>query len=93
MASTLERLSLDELRAMLTFRWQVASGGAKHPFTEEAIGSVFEHASGMPREANILADNALLLAYYQRSPIISDDLVRQVATDRQQNLARKEITR
>jgi general secretion pathway protein A len=90
MASTLERLSLDELRAMLTFRWQVASGGAKHPFTEAAIGSVFESASGMPREANILADNALLLAYYQRSPIISDELVRQVATDRQQNLARKE---
>src|SRR5438309_3371152 len=30
MASTLERLSLDELKAMLTFRWQVASGGGAH---------------------------------------------------------------
>src|SRR5215217_6519649 len=37
MASTLEQLSLDELRAMLKFRWEVASGGVQHPFTDDAI--------------------------------------------------------
>src|SRR5919109_2154311 len=36
-ASTLERLSADEVARMLTFRWQVASGGGQHPFTESAL--------------------------------------------------------
>ena len=75
---------------MLKFRWEVASGGGQHPFTEEATAAIFEHSEGMPREANILADNALLLAFYKRQKRIKDDLIRQVAADRQHNLARKE---
>ncbi len=90
MASTLERLSLDELRAMLTFRWEVASGGKRHPFTEEGVEAIFQHAEGMPREANILADNALLLAYYRKLRQIAPKLIHQVAADRRDNLTRKE---
>jgi general secretion pathway protein A len=90
MASTLERLSLEELKAMLKFRWEVASGGVQHPFTEEAIATIFQYSEGMPREANILADNALLLAFHTQHKQISEELVQQVAADRQQNLARKE---
>lgn len=37
MASTLEPLSLDELQAMVKFRWEVASGGQPHPFEPKAI--------------------------------------------------------
>ena len=90
MASTLEQLSLDELRAMLKFRWQVASGGASHPFTEEAVSAIFHHSAGMPREANILADNALLAAFYQQARVINADHINAVASDRQENLSRKE---
>jgi len=90
MASTLEQLTLAELRAMLKFRWEVASGGAQHPFTEEAISAIFHHSAGMPREANILADNALLAAYYQHAPVIDVDHITAVATDRHENLARRE---
>lgn len=89
MASTLERLSLDELRSMLTFRWQVASGGEAHPFSTDAAAAIFEYSDGMPREANILADNALLLAFYQKQREIGRELVEQVASDRRQNLARR----
>ena len=64
MASTLEPLSLDELLAMLKFRWEVASGGVRHPFTPEAVARIFDHAAGLPREATILADNFLLLAFH-----------------------------
>jgi len=90
MASTLERLSVTELQEMLKFRWHVASGGLDHPFTDDAIAAIFEHSEGMPREANILADNALVLAYYQKQPMISGELVRQVVADRRDNLERKE---
>jgi type II secretory pathway predicted ATPase ExeA len=86
----LEQLSLDELRAMLKFRWQVASGGASHPFTEEAVSAIFHHSAGMPREANILADNALLAAFYQQARVIDADHINAVASDRQENLSRKE---
>jgi type II secretory pathway predicted ATPase ExeA len=91
MASTLEKLSLEELKAMLKFRWEVASGGAQHPFTEEAIATIFQHSEGMPREANILADNALLLAYHKKQKQIDKELAQKVVVDRQLNLeARKE---
>lgn len=90
MAATLERLSLEELKAMLKFRWEVASGGGQHPFTEEATEAIFEHSEGMPREANILADNALLLAYHKREKQITCELLQQIAADRRENLARKE---
>src|SRR5215210_5137762 len=75
MASTLERLSPEELGAMVKFRWDVASGAAEHPFDEGAIDALFQHSGGMPREANILADNALLAAFYQRQRHIDAALV------------------
>jgi type II secretory pathway predicted ATPase ExeA len=90
MASTLEPLSAEELRAMLAFRWQVASGNTVHPFTDEAVMALFEHSHGMPREANILADNALLLAFYTKQRQITGELITQVASDRTLNLSRKE---
>ena len=90
MASTLERLGLEELEAMLKFRWEVASGGAAHPFTYDAIQAIFDYSEGMPREANILADNALLLAYYQKQRQIQREQVEQVAADRWENLSRRE---
>lgn len=90
MASTLEPLSLAELQAMLKFRWEVASGGAHHPFTDDAVKAIFEAARGMPREANILADNSLLLAFHRKANPIDVDTVRQVVEDRDRNLGRKE---
>lgn len=92
MASTLEPLTPDELRSMIRFRWEVATGGAQHPFTEPAITAIYEEANGTPREANILADNALLLAFLQKKDRIDAPVVRAVADDRRQNLRRKEAS-
>ncbi len=91
MASTLDPLTVDELRKMLRFRWQVASGGGEHPFTDDAVKAIYDNAEGMPREANILADNALLLAFHQRKPTIDRGIVDAVADDRRQNLGTKEV--
>lgn len=91
--STLDSLSHDDLAAMLKFRWQVASGGNAHPFDEDAIEVIYRFSQGMPREANILADNALLLAYGQRQRQISADLVEAIAQNRLENLPVKEVRR
>lgn len=90
MASTLESLSLDELRSMLKFRWEVATGGGTLPFSDEAIRTIYRLSDGMPREANILADNALLLALYKQQPEISEGIIEEVASDRARNLSKKE---
>ena len=90
MASTLEPLSFDELQKMIAFRWSVASGGEQHPFTPEALRSVFDHAHGMPRETAIICDNSLLLAFLQKSTTIGVGFVEKIVADREKNLARKE---
>jgi len=89
MAATLDPLSQDELAAMLQFRWQVASGSNAHPFTDEAISALYRYSEGMPREANILADNSLLVAFYNKQKQIDDALIDAVAGDRRQNLSKK----
>lgn len=86
LASTLERLSPKETEEMLAFRWSVASGGAQHPFEPEALRAIFRHSSGVPRDACILADNALLLAFYQRKNVIDRKIVEKVAEDRRASL-------
>src|SRR5712691_7039566 len=70
LASTLERLGAQEVADMVRFRWSVASGGGEHPFSEGALEALFQHSKGVPREAAILADNALLLAFYRKQPMI-----------------------
>ena len=87
MASTLDRLGLEETERMIDFRWRVASGGQQHPFVEEAVSALFEHAGGIPREINILADNALLLAYLQGQKRVTRGLVEEAARERRANLS------
>jgi type II secretory pathway predicted ATPase ExeA len=74
---------------MLKFRWEVASGGERHPFTDEAVAAIFRASEGMPREANILADNSLLLAFVRKERHIGQTVVEEAVMDRQLNLSRK----
>jgi len=87
MASTLDRLGLEETARMIDFRWRVASAGQQHPFEEEAIAALFQHAGGIPREMNILADNALLLAYLQGQKSVTREVVEEAARERRANLS------
>lgn len=92
MASTLDRLGLEDTQKMLTFRWQVASGGKQHPFADEAVTAIYKHSNGIPREVNILADNSLLLAYLKQSKTISTEIVEEVAKERHETLLPAENT-
>jgi general secretion pathway protein A len=86
MASTLDPLSPKETEGMIAFRWNVASGGATHPFQPDALTLIFEASQGIPREACIIADNSLLLAYYDKAKKISKSVVQRVVSDRQSTL-------
>jgi general secretion pathway protein A len=93
LASTLERLTANELADMLAFRWQVASGGGVHPFTPDALQVLYEQSQGVPREATILADNSLLLGFLRKQITIERQLVEDTARDRALSLGRKEDVR
>ncbi len=49
MASTLDKMGLNEITEMIDFRWRVASGKQAHPFTSDAIQSIYSHSEGIPR--------------------------------------------
>jgi general secretion pathway protein A len=91
MASTLERLGAGEIAEMLAFRWSVASAGKPHPFAEDALQAIFDHSAGMPREATILADNALLWGFYNKKAVIDRETVDSAAADRQNSLAKEGV--
>ena len=59
---------------------------------EVTIQKLYEHSEGSPREATILADNSLLLAYLRKQKRVGAELVAAAADERKANLsgARKE---
>ena len=90
MASTLEPLNYEETKAMISFRWAVASGSVeKQPFTDEAVRVIYERSAGMPREMILLADNALVLGYFNGQREIPAETVTAAAEDRHDNLLGK----
>jgi general secretion pathway protein A len=93
LASSLERLGPEEVAAMVAFRWSVASGGRKHPFSVEALRELADLSEGIPRQVAILADNALVLGFMLRQATIGADLIRSTAADRQRSLEGKEAIR
>ena len=86
MASTLDRLGPGDLAQMVDFRWRVASGGQEHPFDTEAIEALYDHSGGTPREAAILADASLLLAFLEKEKRITAATVKRAAHEREVNL-------
>lgn len=86
MASSLDRMGFAEVDEMIDFRWRVASGNQTHPFTPDALQSIYVHSEGIPREACVLADNSLLLAFLQKKPAIEKDVVEIAAKDRRDNI-------
>ena len=84
MASGLSALTDDEVAQMMSFRWNVASGGQHHPFADEAIALLAEASGGNPREVSILADNSLLLSFLNKKPTVEREHVEQAVADRRQ---------
>jgi general secretion pathway protein A len=91
LASTLDRLSKEEVGAMVAFRWNVASGGGQHPFSPEALEAFAELSEGIPRQTAILADNSLLIGYYQQVPVIGIDIIQAAAADRVRSLGKEPV--
>jgi general secretion pathway protein A len=73
----LEPLSLEETKAYMAFRLQVAGGKDRVLFTPNAIEAVHRYAGGIPRLINVVSDKALLAAFVGESRVVNDHLIRK----------------
>ncbi len=86
LASTLEAMGQNEHAELIDFRWRVASGNEQHPFTPDALEAIYVHSKGMPREACIIADNSLLVAYLAGKKEVDKETVDAAFKDRIDNI-------
>src|SRR5271166_2626424 len=78
----LEALSLDETRAYMGRRLQIAGApGAGEIFSGAAIEAVFGHSRGIPRLVNTICENALLAGYANHAATITSEIIDDVARD------------
>lgn len=85
-ASTLDRMDGDTVGKMIDFRWRVASGNKKHPFTMSAIQKIYDYSNGLPSEACVVADNACYIAAINEEKQITDEIVEAATRDRSKNV-------
>ncbi|HEV7447404.1 MAG TPA: AAA family ATPase [Steroidobacteraceae bacterium] len=59
----LTTLSAPEMRAYIQHRLEVAGGGDRQIFAEEAYSDIFRYTGGVPRLVNTLCDTAMMAAF------------------------------
>jgi general secretion pathway protein A len=59
----LTTLSAPEMRAYIQHRLEVAGGGDRQIFAEEAYADIFRYTGGVPRLVNTLCDTAMMAAF------------------------------
>ncbi|MFN8179463.1 MAG: AAA family ATPase [bacterium] len=74
-------LSLDETRAYLERRLQIAAGSPGATFRPDAAAAIHECTGGLPRLINLLADRALVTAYVAETRVITPEIVADAFDD------------
>ncbi len=89
-------LSPEETQRYIEHRLQIAGAdtSASSLFSPKATAMVFRFSRGFPRLINTICENSLLTAYARQVPVITPDIVKQVAREfRLDRLTMSEIDR
>lgn len=70
-----------EMSSYVRERLVTAGHATGDVFTYSALCAVHEHSRGIPRVANVLCDNAMLLAFARGSQMVSAQMVQEAAKD------------
>ena len=70
----IDAFTLSETRDYIQHRLEV-SGATEALFSEDAISVVHKHSQGLPRQINVICDNALLTGYVRGAQEISSEIV------------------
>jgi len=74
-------LTLLETHGYVKERLRIAGSPGDEIFSAAAIEVVHRHARGIPRLINLLCEHALISAFVEHSPTISEKIVEEVARD------------
>jgi general secretion pathway protein A len=76
-------LSLEETQRYIEHRLQIAGAdsSASSLFSPKATAMVYRFSRGFPRLINTICENSLLTAYARQVPVITPDIVKQVARE------------
>lgn len=76
-------LTPEETREYVEHRLQVAGADTRsNPiFSPDAVATVHRHAQGFPRLINTICENALIIAYARQLPLITPDVIEDVARE------------
>jgi general secretion pathway protein A len=76
-------LDAQETREYIERRLEIAGAdpGRKTIFSAEAIACIFHYSRGLPRLINSISENALIAAYARQLPVISAEIVEDVAKE------------
>jgi type II secretory pathway predicted ATPase ExeA len=74
-------LQLADTAAYIAARIRVAGGDAARVFTREAVGTIHEYARGVPRNINVICDNALVSGYALGERPVGRRVVLEVCRD------------
>ena len=70
----IESLTADETGLYIQHRLKIA-GTTDDIFSQEAVNLVHKHSKGLPRQINVICDNAMLSAYVRNSQEVDGDIV------------------
>ncbi len=81
--SQLEPLNLAETIGYIRRRLQLAGalGDTAALFPPETVAKVYRHSRGIPRLINTICENALITGFARKSPVITVDMIDEVAAD------------
>lgn len=76
-------LDADEAREYIERRLQIAGADPHRTsiFSAEAISAIFRYSQGLPRLINSISENALIGAYARQLPVVSAEIVDDVARE------------
>ena len=76
-------LDADETREYIDRRLQIAGADPQRTsiFSVEAISAIFRYSQGLPRLINSISENALVAAYARQLPVVSAEIVNDIARE------------
>lgn len=80
MFGALSSLTKEDTEQMIAFRWE-AAGGTQHPFTPDALDTLFLLSKGLPREICKLCNESLIKAFVEGKTEVSAQMVKSAAKE------------
>lgn len=77
----LNRLADQEIASFISFRLQAVGCSRRTLFAPEALRRLAVYSHGLPRQINIICDNALLIAYGASQKTVAAWMIEEVARD------------